>query len=321
MAPSGQASTGGAGAGSGLASAAAASHANGTRSGRISISTMPDDGVARGAGIIMIDKHRNGYHFVLLGKESQYCTDIWNMFIHPDTGRPFTSKEEFKAYQTYRAPASASNAPVAARAEFSRRAHALTSRNVEFEGGIRFDTIKQNAADPSIWTTNFRFLPENFRYGIVKGGRETGETISQTIQREAREEIGIVLDPGMQIGIVPELIENYCMVFTYIDQVGPAQIANFRKYITDTIARRTAEHYGELYDLAFVSVDMIFGEPSIFLRLNAKSKQALQFIFSAFTPPESNRRFAGGVRKRRTMRKSHTRRAMRKTQKRHRKSR
>ena len=190
--------------------------------------------------VIVTTRIQNQVKF-LIGKESRFLRDI-----HEDVGKleKFSLPGDYMSYYT------------------------LQCKRLSRKYGMRiqFDT-------PDIYPTHtrarFRYLEQDWRYGIVKGSfnSHTDSNSLDTALREFNEEVMPFEDR--------DLIEDLNTKIHYRDLY-----ALHLKDPTDlckTIAKRTNMYYGELFEMEILTWDEL--QP-IWKNLNVVSKRSLEFIVS-----------------------------------------
>jgi hypothetical protein len=190
--------------------------------------------------VIVTTRIQNQVKF-LIGKESRFLRDI-----HEDVGKleKFSLPGDYMSYYT------------------------LQCKRLSRKYGMRiqFDT-------PDIYPTHtrarFRYLEQDWRYGIVKGSfnSHTDSNSLDTALREFNEEVMPFEDR--------ELIEDLNTKIHYRDLY-----ALHLKDPTDlckTIAKRTNMYYGELFEMEILTWDEL---QLIWKNLNVVSKRSLEFIVS-----------------------------------------
>jgi len=274
--------------------------------------------------------------YILVGKESKYCTDVdeddrkaaydavitrrgpaaiaearaardavppfFTKMRNPaEPGAPFFTEATFLERQRFVLPAGTaagtSDTLLTAKVKFTERLTNIMRINPGII--LRHDTPLLRS-DGS-YTTNFRYLPASFKYGIIKGSREKDsskrfyvEDPIRTISREFREEVGTDFNPRPLLQF-PGLSAGYKIFFTTTkDQAPPGKDAEFtRSFIEDKIRGRTARHYGELFDLEFMKTDEIMTKLDKF---NIVSIEVLTYMHT--------QRMMGGSRTRRNRRRN-----------------
>jgi 8-oxo-dGTP pyrophosphatase MutT (NUDIX family) len=232
-----------------------------------------------GAGIIVYFTDGKGT-FVLLGKESKHLTDVDGLF----------PPGYVKSYETF-----PGTDITAANAYFSRSADQLEQqirgdniRRANFARISSLELIKYDTPIVGIDTisVHYRFLPKNFKRGIVKGGMEPQDSGNplNTIIREFDEEVGVRLTLD---GLSPyKTVGEYIIYFHEIKSSTETGLRAKVKMFNDTIVARYSKRKGELYDLAFKSVkDIIAGGEAIIQHnglyltgYNVKSQVILDFF-------------------------------------------
>lgn len=222
----------------------------------------------QGAGIVLWYLDRKP--MLLVGKESLYIRDVLNN----DTSfkrrfeREILEKEEFDT--TTLTSMSEEDKLKEAKKTFSRRA-------LELEGKLGLGTIKFDSPKKTEtgYTVNFRYLPRDFKRGIIKGGIENDETPLQTILREVAEEVGINIPEKEQRKMVDlGECEKYAIFSLNIG-------AGARDIFLERINQRFIAKSGEIYEFSFKSLDEI--EP-LFPIFNRKSQCAISMFREKILP-------------------------------------
>jgi len=172
---------------------------------------------------------------ILIGKESKYLSDIDSSIV---PAQEFTADTAEKAKHF-----------------FSKKALKLSKEN-GYE--VRYDQLKPEGSNK--YTVNYRFIDnDNFMYGIIKGGIESGETPIVAAKREASEELGLII-PDKKFKQINE--NTFCVEISKSDALN-----TFR----DRIEKRTIQHCGEVFDLKFTPLSHVMSLPN----LNSVSRRAI----------------------------------------------
>ena len=200
--------------------------------------------------------------FLLTGKESKYVTDLskhseFNQFMGL-----IGEKEEFIGDNLEEA-----------KSFFSKEARDLEKGEV----GLYIERQKLGNRrihyDTPIRTTTgfhvkYRFLPRDFKRGVIKGGKEEGETSEDAILREVREEVGMNI-PKKEFKLIGNCSDND--VFSlHID------IRNIKMF-QQAISGRYEKRSGEVFDLQFKPLFQIESDISEY---NTKSRCAIKLFKS-----------------------------------------
>jgi hypothetical protein len=264
---------------------------------------------------------------VLLGNESNYVSDLkgnpeylesiakylysenLKYFGEPDpTDKPKSLSEKFGRIIEELEKLSTDHTRFdQAREVFSDRAKELSS-NLKL-GEVRFDQVEGSDGEggTSHYTVHYRYLLKKPKCGIVKGGKNPGESDIAAIKREVIEEVGIEID---ETKLQSLKICGNCKVYSYyIGNISTKETRDKTRQILETIVARKTKHCGELFDLDFKNKTSVDNRKN---NLNQVSKCALEEIFkettSAITTASGTKR--GG----RTKSKPHKkRRSTRKT--------
>ena len=176
----------------------------------------------------------------------------------------------------------------AAKAKFTERLIAISRVNP----GVRltFDTPVLRDAG-SVYTTNFRYLHDQSKYGIIKGSRERNaekthyvESTETTIFREFFEETGVRLVKKPEFKAT---ISKYDIYVTKTSDQRPDP--EFKSMIENKIVERARRQYGELFDMEFMRLDTALRRIEDF---NGISGDAITIL--------NYRRMLGGKRKKQT---------------------
>jgi 8-oxo-dGTP pyrophosphatase MutT (NUDIX family) len=179
-----------------------------------------------GAGVLVTFEDAGRY--VLTGKESVYLTDTTPTVMLYGVDRSVKDLQQ-----------SASGVAVGqAKVEFENRAKRLTAalgKRVQYSQPVQRGTV---------WTTTYRILPADSKFGIPKGRIEAGEDTWTTAQRELAEETGIQINPRIPHAAVP--VEGIDYEIFRID-ITPSDAMGMLQAMQGRITR----HYGELFDVGF----------------------------------------------------------------------
>lgn len=123
---------------------------------------------------------------------------------------------------------------------FQNRAERLA---VELKYRVQYDQPEEH---PAGWTTNFRYLKPDFKYGLPKGGCVGEELQTEAAVREFREEVGVRLKAS-DLTEDPIVVDKFNF---YVMKIPASDKAVFAREIT----RRKDLLYSELFDIAFMSI-------------------------------------------------------------------
>jgi len=219
--------------------------------------------------IVIIYYKEYGRTKILIGDESKYVSDTFyrgnptNNIISKSLVNDYIASL-IETYETY---------PYedieGAKRYFEKHAGLLeriineNTKNKEKRIEIKYDGF--HVKDGMI-RTKYRF---NRRYidspsvGFIKGGREGNETLEQTVQREAREEIGFDLIEKRLV-YKNNTIGEYALYYYEITKIESKEIIkNFQK----------KGKQGELFDLRFIDLYAVHLDS-----LNSKSTKALKYF-------------------------------------------
>jgi ADP-ribose pyrophosphatase YjhB (NUDIX family) len=202
-----------------------------------------------GAGVVILLVDGGGNRFVLTGKESSYVRD----------NHPVVDLNEGAGPQSLRDVLEHGVADKAAsRALFKRRAE-LIQAQLGFTVQFAQPTM-DNAL--GIYTTSYRRLGQNFKYGIPKGRREGGETALANATRELEEETGINahLNDGHR---QPDVAGPGGSVYAIFMKRATEQDAIM---ILNRVGQRANERYGELFELKFRPIAAILANTNFVTR-------------------------------------------------------
>jgi hypothetical protein len=267
---------------------------------------------AAGAAAAAAPKPPRPGKYVLIGKESKYCTDRYpkpdsptrycetlrNPFIPPVGGNllHFTY-DTFKEREKVVVPPSISEKDKLGFVLDKLSSRIQTIMGVNPGIRLRYEIPKPNGAKTE-YTTKIRFLPEEFTFGIVKGGREKTEdkeyfieTPVNTVLREYEEEVGGKILNDLRGNLIETTTKTSNKYLIYIIQVR----TGIRNAMEAKINERNQRYLGEVFDLQFMHTDDIKG---IYHRLNRPSKDALKTMVPQAIPLGAY----GGARKQKTKR-------------------
>ena len=175
----------------------------------------------------------------LIGKESQFLRDI-----HPEV-RDMERYPISGDYMKY----------------YTRTCKKLSKK---YGMRIQFDTPD---IYPTYTRTRFRYLKDDWRYGVVKGGFENSKDMNalDNAVREFREEVMDFVEP--------DAFENMNMKL-YGRELFRLHLPQSID-LCNAIAHRTNSYYGELFEMELLSWDEL---KVIWRNLNVVSKRALEVI-------------------------------------------
>jgi hypothetical protein len=233
-----------------------------------------------GAGIIVYVREGRPVNdpLVLIIKEGRYLTDVLQYRTVNIGGRMRNINGDL---DTYNGSVDKRNDALLS---FTNRAQGISNvlqRRVQFSQPVHNGTN---------WTTEYRYLSSDFKYGFIKGRREGTETPLENIQREFREETGadLPMDPRLYISI-----DNTTGYDWYMMEINNEK----KEDILAKYANRMRGHYSEVFDLNFVPLSEVY---IIYSRLNNKSAEVFDLVKSSLSAAPTS---AGGRRRRRTNRK------------------
>jgi len=140
-----------------------------------------------GSGIIFWIMGPDGIPAILVGKESIYVSDL-------TVDRRTKRETEFGTRFGARINALENTDSTVKTEEEAKTYFRKGARELESTlglGEIRYDTPDPISSNQ--WHVNYRYLPKDFKRGIIKGGRKGAEDAKQIILREIAEELGLIL--------------------------------------------------------------------------------------------------------------------------------
>lgn len=220
--------------------------------------------MSKGAGIVLwYYDEVSRQPILLVGKESVYVSDL----IKDDAefkrrfGEILLEKQEFNT--TSLTSMSEEEKLKDAKKTFSRRALELES--MLGLGMIKFDTPEKTETG---YKVNFRYLPRDFKRGIIKGGTEVGETSLQTVLREVGEEVGINIPESEQQKMINL---GDCEKYTMFSlNIGSTKA---RDAFLARIQERLKAKSGEIYEFSFKQLSQI---DTIISDFNTRSQCAIR---------------------------------------------
>jgi len=235
------------------------------------------------SAIIWFNDDRTGEPFILVGKESVYVSDLYEN----DDGRQKQNltRDQLGEYDLLNALKNTPNLYLTedeknlkkeaenlktAKETFKERAEELEqileSRFVQLgikDKRIKFDTPEKK--NDGGYEVNYRYLPNNFKRGIIKGGIDGADkNTKDTIIREIAEEVGINVPLE-----VPILIGTSGGYDIYSIDIQQRNVKNFMNAIESRNDRRS----GEVFDLLFKTIPQIESQKSEY---NTKSIGAIE---------------------------------------------
>lgn len=216
--------------------------------------------MSSGAGIIFWYNSREN-PIILVGKESVYISDLINddPTFAAKFGELVSEKQEFN---TSSLSSMSDEAKLKeAKKVFSRRAESL--KEILDLGLLKFDTPQKTETG---YRVNFRYLPLDFKRGIIKGKSDNNETPLETVLREVGEELGINISEREQNKMV-NLGDcgGYTIFSLQVDR-------SFIEFVGQRVKERLTARSGEIYDFTFKPLSEI---ETLLNNFNSKSKCAI----------------------------------------------
>jgi hypothetical protein len=251
-----------------------------------------------GAGIIVWtrDVVNPSIKYVLVGKESRWLEDL-NPAKSPSSHFDPATLAKIKEFQEYTVDDEYKNANMFFTAKAKELETILKRNPIMIQNAfkdnymVRFDTPKKLSGKG--YGVHYRFLPNGFKRGIVKGGTEPEDMNDRqnTILREFAEEVGIKL-PKADLSFVMN-VDDYDI---FQDEIS----GDIVKIMNSRIQERTRDRKGEMYDLVFKSSVDILKTPMSSQRTgpyysdyNKKSQVLMQFLSN---PSSGGRKHTTGRR-------------------------
>jgi hypothetical protein len=201
------------------------------------------------AAAVVYSKNSEGTYSFFIGKESSFLRDTESS-VKDLEYHAFKKGESMKYKKKH----------------FSQIAKDLT---LKLEKQVQFDTPRQSKKNSAFTEVRFRVVPDEPKYGIVKGGEEDADISSVHIaQREFNEECA---------DVSPKLSEFKKMGPSRPYAMYSLDATDYARTIEQSIVSRFAQQYGELFDSQFMSYQEVC---SLWTNLNRISKDALKTFFS-----------------------------------------
>ena len=229
------------------------------------------------AAIIWFEDETTGEKKVLVGKESKYVSDIFaNTNNFTDGDRELLNVMENLTVDDI------NYVKQVCGEQADELETIIQDKNILEDTRIQYDTpekiiIKTDEGDkPGGYKINYRYLPNKFKKGIIKGGYadidgkndDGSNNTLKTIMREIREEVGMNIKPS-EISSTGINCSGYDV---YSIQIPHMHIKTFE----DAINSRKQRRIGEVYDLEFVLLSII--QPDL-KNYNEKSRCAISRFF------------------------------------------
>jgi hypothetical protein len=200
-----------------------------------------------------LDSSKKPIIFILIGKESKYLTDYLGIKYKEKGEAERTSKiGAIKNFEQYPEKTSTTNTPEGKEAAYNYFSGHAKAMSAHYGIRVQFAQPEWNESLKK-FTTTYRYLPADFKYGIPKGRRATiagvNETAIQTAIREYKEETSDT-----------DLNPDDLRFLHYIDgngynlyhcHMGP----NKRQILMNAVAASFEQNYGELFDIQFLKYD------------------------------------------------------------------
>ena len=234
-------------------------------------SSHSDDSDYNGCAIVFwyFDPNKNA-PILLVGKESVYVSDLLKESEFKKQFGELLEKSQHFDSSKLSGFVNEKDRLQAAKDYFSNQSNIL-EKTLRI-GRIQFDTPSKNG---NVFTVNYRYLPKDFKRGIIKGRKESvdsSDTI-KTIVREVAEEFGVNISSGekrkiMQIG----QYGNYSRGDHY--KLFALEIENPEvfTFFINRISQRVKSKNGELFEFSFKPVTEIRSQ---FDQYNSKTKAAI----------------------------------------------
>ena len=229
--------------------------------------------MSTGTGIIFWLMGQDGIPAILVGKETAYVSDlIVDNKTKKETEIGIKFGVKINELETTNSTVKTEDD---AKTYFRRGAREL--EGLLGIGEIRYDTPIQ--IDTNKWKVNYRYLPKNFKRGILKGGIEGSEDPKQTILREISEELGFKIgskesEQMIYLGQCLVKKENYTIFSLEINNT-------IWRTIKEKIDDRKLKKSGELFDLDFKKISYI-ESPDIIDQLNYATFCSIQLFNQKF---------------------------------------
>ena len=183
---------------------------------------------------------------LLVGKESVYVSDL----IDKDPkfksyfGDLIREKEHFTGKDLTAAKMHFSEEATKLETKYGVGAYIL-EKKLGISPKIHFDTPEETSDG---FRVNYRYLPTDFKRGIIKGGKKPRETPLETIVRETAEELGMKIPKNDLIDI------GSCLDYNVFSLDITKE--NY-KVFTSRIAKRYGARSGEIFDLKFMPLSEV----------------------------------------------------------------
>lgn len=231
--------------------------------------------MARKGGCIIYFVQDDGTIMVLTGEESNYVSDLTEAPAGAEIPKGWT----FAQLISYKEEISGGGITESvAKDKFTQRALDLEKMlKIGKNKEIRYDTPEEISSGR--FRVHYRYLLDDCRKGVFKGGCEGSETPLRAATRELSEELGMDI-PGSDLRELPGGNCLNCQMFTC--NIGARQRRNFEKVVEDRHKRR----YGELFEVSFKPLTSIMEDIESY---NAISACALRRFNTIMNPPSSSK--------------------------------
>lgn len=194
----------------------------------------------------------NGKIYILVGKESNYLYE--KELLTPEQISEIIKRQKFTpVLSKSKSPSEKSSLKNeknlnSAKRFFQRGAEELEKiLNIP---EVRYDEAIYNDADQT-YETIYRYLVENPKLGIIKGKKNVDENTLDTIYREMKEEVGIVVNKSslnLYSNLACKKYDCYKLLVSSDDKVS---------HFKTTIIDRKKKHRGEMFELEFKELSEI----------------------------------------------------------------
>ena len=229
------------------------------------------------AAIIWFEDETTGEKKILVGKESKWLSDIFaNKTNFTDEDRELLDVMENLITDDIN-----NVKQVCGDFAIELEKYKIKDKNLLRDTRIQYDTpektvIKTNKGDKPGYSIHYRYLPNNFKKGVIKGGyadidgknEDGSNNTKETILREIREEVGMKIKPN-EVSLTNINCKGYDV---YSIKIPHTSIQIFEQ----AIESRKERSSGEVYDLEFAPLSTIRSELNNY---NDKSRCAINNFF------------------------------------------